>query len=289
MPDDEIDPVPKVEDPKAAVQPTETLVPPAPVIEEPKDSEGKVLQVKHSDFKKIKDEAKDKGRREAFDELDGIAREAGYSSYKEFMQAHKKIAAPTPAAPIPPKEVTVMPKQPDPKPPVTAKPAAAARATAAVADERGKMRKQWRREEKLRRETQRQLDAKEAEMGLREEIYKLGVTDVDYALHLLKQEMRVVSNRATAAGGDPVAELGKLDRKAFFDGVRKDRPYLFGERVQPATTGTNGAKPDGSDPKAPPAGQPVVEGAKAQQFDAKSATPQQVQDRLKALGLNPHM
>jgi len=278
MPDEEIDPVPKVEDPKVANQPTETLTPPAPAIEEPKDGEGKVLQVKHSDFKKIKEEAREKGRREATAELEDLALKAGWSSLEEFFQSQKKTLAPKPAAPIPPKEVTVMPKQPDPKAQV-AKPAAAATENARVAEERGKMRKQWRREEKLRRDVQRQLDAKEAEMALREEMYRLGVTDVDYGLQLLTRELR----------GKSEEEIAAFDRKVFFDGVRKDRPYLFGERVQPATTGTNGAKPDGSDPKAPPAGVQAVAAAQAAQFDAKSATPIQVQDRLRALGLNPHV
>jgi len=88
--------------------------------------------------------------------------------------------------------------------------------------------------------------------------------------------------------GKTEEELSKFDRKAFFDGIRKDRPYLFGERVQPATTGTNGAAADGSDPKTPAAGAPVVEVAKEQRFDAMKAKPEEVQARMNKLGLNPN-
>jgi hypothetical protein len=278
MPDPtENDPAPKVPDPKATVQPTDPPVI-APVGEEPSNGDGKVLQVKHSDFKRIKEEARERGRREATAELESLALVAGYDSLEEFVKAQKKPPAPqAPVQSIQPVEVPAMPKKPDPKP--AAKPTAAASENARLADERTKMRKQWRREEKLRRDVQRQLDAKEAEMALREEMYRLGVTDVDYGLRLLTREL----------AGKSEEEIAAFDRTKFFEGVRKERPYLFGERVQPATTGTNGAKPDGSDPKVPPAGAPAVEAAKTNQFDARTAKPEDVQARLKSLGLNPHM
>jgi hypothetical protein len=248
------------------------------VTEEPKDEDGKVLQVKHSDFSRIKAEAKAKGRRETIDEYEALAKKAGFSSLEEFFQQQKKIAEPPPAAPVPPKEITAMPTKPTE---TSVKPEKGAQEAARLSDERTKMRKQWRKEERARRELQRQLDAKEAEMGLREEMYQFGVTDVDYGLRLLTREL----------AGKSEEEIGAFDRKAFFETVRKERPYLFGERVTQATTGTTGATQQGGtvQPATPKPGEPAVEKAAEQQFDARKATPQQVQDRLKALGLNPHM
>src|SRR3990172_1532555 len=55
--------------------------------EEPGSQEEKVQQVKHSDFKRIKDEARVKGRREALTELDQAAVAAGFTSYADALNA----------------------------------------------------------------------------------------------------------------------------------------------------------------------------------------------------------
>lgn len=149
-----------------------------------------------------------------------------------------------------------------------------------VAEERVKMRKQWKREERQRRELQRQLDAKEAEMQLHHEMFGFGIKDVDYAHRLLVREL----------AGKSEEEIAAFNRTAFYEGLRKDKPYLFGEVTAPATTGTtDAAKANGQVPTPPPAGQPTTQAAQQQQFDARTATPAQVQERLKSLGLNPYM
>lgn len=145
-------------------------------------------------------------------------------------------------------------------------------------DERSKMRKQWRVEERRRRELQSQLDAKEAEMALREELYRAGVQDTDYALRLLTRQLE----------GKSEEEIGAFNRADFYAELRKEKPYLFGETVAPATTGTNGTKADGSAPVVPAPGGAAVDQAQRDQFDARKAKPQEISDRLRALGLNPH-
>lgn len=270
--------------PGAAAKPTETppIAEPAKpvVIEEPNGSDGKVVQVQHSDFKKIKEEAKEKGRREALAELDTVAVKYGFSSHESALEAlaalNKKPPAPEPKTAPPPTE-TQMPKPTEKKPDDRAADKAA-REAQRLADERGKLRKDWRTSQRKQRDLQRQLDAKDAEKDLIIEMTKLGVQDLDYGMRLLTREL----------AGKSEEEIKNYDRKAFFEKVRQEKPYLFGETVVPATTGTNGTKPDGSNPAAPNAAKPVVDAAQQNQFDARKATREQFEDRLKALGLNPN-
>jgi len=264
--------------------------------EPPDDQEDKVHRVKHSDFKRIKDDSRAKGKAEALSELEQAAKAAGYESLNDAMKNLKElktmlaqagtVVEPQQTTAVPPLEKTppsatetkpAMPTTPDPK---TSK--ELQRLTdenARLTEERARERKNWRAEERKRREYQRQLDAKDAEMGLREEMYQFGVTDVDYGLRLLTRELE----------GKSEDEISAFDRKAFFDGVRGQRPYLFGEKVTAATTGTNGADATGTAPAAPAPGAAAGAAAAAQQFNARDAKPTDVQARLKALGLNPHL
>lgn len=276
MPDEQ-DPT-NQETPTLEVSPKPTVTPPAlvvapPVIPEPTGDKPKVIEVPHGDFKKIKDEARSKGRTDALSELDAVAKEAGFASMADALKSLKKPANETtpPAATL---EVTpAMPKPIQPS-----KDEARLRATEAKnAEEKVRMRKQWRSEQRGRRDLQRQLDAKDAEMELREEMYTFGVKDVDYGLRLLTRELQ----------GKSEEEIGKFDRKAFFDGIRVAKPYLFGETVAPATTGTGAGGGEGA-PGTPPAGDPAAQKAAGSQFDARTAKPEDVQKRLQALGLNPH-
>lgn len=266
--------------PEAAARPTETPSPsPVPVVEEPKGGEGeKVVQLKHGDFKKIKDEARSKGRSDALTELDTAAKEQGFESWSDALKALADLKKNPPqqakTTTTPPQETT-MPKQPDKKPTTPDK---AEREANRLAEERSKMRKDLKVSERKRRDLQRQLDAKEAEKDLVLEMSQLGVQDVDYGMRLL----------ARALEGKSVEEIAKFDRKAFFEKVRQEKPYLFGEKVVPATTGTNGTNTDGSNPNAQTPKETVVKETEKKQFDATKAKPEEVQARLRELGLNPH-
>lgn len=262
-------------------QPTNGAVNAAPA-EPTGDQEEKVQQVKHSDFKRIKEEARAKGRREAAGELDDAVKAAGFSSLAEALKEIGKIRSTMSATvkePTPKPVETSQPKDPPmPKPQSKNEDDKARLETMKLQEERAKMRKQWRLEERRRRELQSQLDAKEAEMGLREELYRAGVTDVDYALRLLTRQLE----------GKSEQEMAAFKRTEFYDGLKKDKPYLFGEKVVPATTGTNGAKADGEKPQPPAPGGVAVDEAQKTQFDARTAKPQDIQKRLRELNLNPH-
>lgn len=158
-------------------------------------------------------------------------------------------------------------------------------------EDRRTLRKRWRQEEKQRRDLEAQLDAKDAEMALREECWKAGIKDVDYAIRLLTRELEGLSEE----------EIGAFDRTKFYDGLKQSKPYLFGEVVAPATTGTDGSaqKKDetkgadagaaGAAPNPPAPGSEAAKAAADQQFDARKAKPEEIQSRLRALGLNPHL
>lgn len=288
--DDEDEQKPKAGgDPAGNQQQTPTGGAPPGAPTEPKQQEEAVLQVKHGDFKKIKDEAREKGRRQALADLDEKAKAVGFTSHDDALRALAELKKTPPAAaqtatqptpPIRPKEPQPMPKttQTQPKPD-----AAADRERLRAHEDRQKMRKQWRTAEQKRRELEKKLQAKEAEMGLREECFQSGVKDVDYTIRLLTRELE----------GKTQEEIAKFDRKAFYGKLRAEKPYLFGEQVAPATTGTDPAKPAGSEtgaaPTTPAPGASTAEEASKTKFDAMKAKPEEVQARLRSLGLNPQL
>lgn len=271
-------------------QPTNGVASAAP--EEPKGGQGEgVQQVKHSDFKRIKEEQRAKGRREAIEELDAKARAAGFESHDDALKALAALKKSPPIA-----QPAARPTQPQGAPPMSNTPskkndtqaADRARAEALRAeDARKEDRKKWRQENRQRRELEAQLAAKDAEMALREECYRAGVKDVDYVIRLLTRTLE----------GKSQEEIATFDRSKFYEETRKDKPYLFGETVVAATTGTGGeVKTEGTNGQAP-AGAPAtpnpganaVDAADKKQFDARKATPAEVADRLRQLGLNPHL
>lgn len=260
-----------------------TEVPAEAAAKDQGDQQEKVQQVKHSDFKRIKEEAKAKGKAEALSELDEAAKAVGFASHADALKALAELKKSPPAKPAeptpPPKETQTMPTPPKMK---ADKDKERAEAEARrLADEQAKAaeRKRWRAEERRRRELQAALDAKDAEMGLREEMYRAGVADVDYTLRLLTRELE----------GKTEEEIAAFNRSDFYGKLRTEKPYLFGEKVAPATTGTNGTKPDGSSPAEPKPGESAKDAAASTQFNAREAKPADVQARLRALGLNPHM
>jgi len=126
--------------------------------------------------------------------------------------------------------------------------------------------------ERVTKQLQTSLDSKDAEMALRETAVASGLKDVDYGIRLLTRHLE----------GQSAEELEKFDEKAFFDTLRKDKPYLFGEVTQPATTGTGvGGAPTPLKPGAA-AGQ-VANGAHS---DARKMNAQEFQEHLRKRGLN---
>lgn len=241
-----------------------------------------VVTVPTSAMKRIKDEARAAGEAAA---LDSLAKQAGYGSHVELVNALAQLkGGGQPAAPAPQQQT-----QPTTPPPA----AAPAQPGADPLEDKRREREVGKYErmiEKLtrdntsltqkytqadaeRKKLKEDLDAKEAEMHLRELAVSTGVTDVDYALRLFNREVESKSE----------AELAKFNEKEFFSGLRATRPYLFGETVRPATTGP-GAQ--GAPPAQRP-GQVQQQAAGGGAFDARNAKPGEIQDRLRKMGITP--
>ena len=127
--------------------------------------------------------------------------------------------------------------------------------------------------ERQAKQLQRQLDAQQAEADLRLAAVRAGVQDVDYALHLLRKELR----------GKSPEELAKFDEGRWFsDELRKRAPYVFGERQEPATTGPAAA----GAPKAPPPNAAAAANGASKQVDVKKMSRQEYQEYLRKKGYN---
>lgn len=128
-------------------------------------------------------------------------------------------------------------------------------------------------ERRKRVELQRELDKRQAEMALREAAAKAGVRDIGYALHLLRDHL----------SGMPQQDLASFEEGKFFEGLRQSHPYLYGETVRPATTGTGGAPAHPSSPRPDVATQAATNGKRT---DATKLSAQEYQDLLRARGLD---
>jgi hypothetical protein len=109
-------------------------------------------------------------------------------------------------------------------------------------------------------------------MALREAAAVNGVRDIDYSLRLLQRELEGKDEQALAA----------FDEGAFFTGLRKTHPYLFGEVTVAATTGTG----VGNAPTAPKAGTVTQAQGAAGKSDARSLSSDEFQKLLRSRGLS---
>jgi hypothetical protein len=242
-----------------------------------------VVELKHSEFKGIKEQAKKKGRQQAIAELNDKAKAAGFSSIDDAFSALAKLKA-TPTNGAPSREENMADKTKTPQNQqqraangsngenrVSGKPG---REVIRLRSERDKSNRKWRQEERRRRELQKKLDAKDAEMQLREAALLAGVTDTDYAMRLLSKELQNKTEE----------ELSLFDERAYFQKLISDRPYLGKEVVVSATTGAANA-----DAPPAPTSADVQQQTEATQFNARDAKPQDLETRLKQLGLNSHL
>ena len=140
--------------------------------------------------------------------------------------------------------------------------------------EKLELRKTVRREMTKSKTLQHQLDAKEAEMHLREAAAMEGIQDVDYAIRLVTRDLEGRSDE----------EISAFDERKFFAQLRKDKPYLAGEVVRPATTGTGAAGVP-----APTAGDMKQAAAAVQQVDARKMSKQDYARHLQSRNFDPNM
>jgi hypothetical protein len=251
----------------------------APVIPEDGKQQGKNVILPSSALARIKGEQREKGKREAFALVEEKIKAAGFTSLDDAFsllgqlkkgQLHQQPSQ-QPA------------RKPDAKqPPVEG---------TQHLDEEGRVknraqyereRERWNKErsafqrkaaesDRRTREIRRKLEAKEAEIALHDAAYAVGIKDVDYAQRLLTRHVAGLDEKA----------LKSFDERAFFEGLREARPYLFGEIVRPATTGTGAGAPPSRQP-----GTVAKDAAASKQIDATKMTREEYAEHIRKLGFD---
>jgi len=230
-------------------------------------SDGKVQVLSSAAYKRLKDEARERGGREA---LESTAKENGYKSVEEMLSALKPRQTPPAERPAVREANAGSEQEPESK---TVRALHKERET--YRKELDQLRRQYDRETSKRKELQETIDAREAEMVLRESAIRTGVTDVDYALRLLTRSLE----------GKSDDELSKFEETKFFDGLKGSHPYLFREVSRPATTGTGtGSAPAGLKPE-----EAAQAAASNGRTDARNMKQDDFRKLLQARGLNVSM
>lgn len=259
-------------------------IPPPPIVAAPvepvvsetiREDRGDTVELRTSEFKSVKEKAANRGRRSERLLLNERAKELGYDSVDDLLAAmatnksEPEIEEPESEE----EEIMATPKKKPVKRQSTSEDRYKRKFEQSEKARKDAVRK-WRAGEKRRRGTQRQLAAKEAEMELREVAIQAGIKDVDYSIRLLTRHL----------SGKTEDDLASFDEQSFFSGLREDRPYLFGESVMPANTGSDPAN-SGQDPAAPGPDQTQQVEAESSQFDARKAKPEEIAKRYQELGL----
>jgi len=211
-----------------------------PVGAAPPAPQGKNVMIPQAAFDKRVEQAKRSGRTAYQAELDAAAVAKGYANHTALMAHVDGLLTRRAAAPKSPQAQPQGQASGSPPPPVPPKNRNDRQAMQQF--ERDKARAQREREQserrladeqKRRRRAERERDAIEARSNLERIAGRCGVKDVDYAIHLYTQHCQ----------GKSEDELSKMDEDKFFKELRQGHPYIFGETVVPATTGTVGAPP----------------------------------------------
>ncbi len=288
MPDE----VPNTEAVVPGADATQVATPPAPAAAAaavpPGPPAEKTMMIPTSAMKRVKEEEYAKGRQAALDQL---AKDAGYESNADLVSALAQLRTkPAAATPAPAARAAV---QPAVTPEETPEDLAATQAgqVATRGQQRAEMALQRNLEKALNERNKyansaseykkeleaarAEVDAIRAEMHLRTIAAGVGVQDVDYSIMLLTREVEKLTPEQAA----------QFDERAFFEGLRKTKPLLFGETVQPATTGVGG----GGAPKPPQPGAAVSQQAQNGRVDARKMDPKAYQDLLRARGINGHV
>ncbi len=128
------------------------------------------------------------------------------------------------------------------------------------------------------RDLQRRLDAGEARSNLEKAAITAGAKDVDY----------VVSKMIKTLEGKSAEEVKAFDEGKFFEELKTEQPYLFGETVRPATTGTgaSGAAAGGGKPAAGATGGDGGGSGKGP-ADVKKMNPKEFEEHLRKRGISP--
>lgn len=257
-----------VEAPLGATAPAESVAAKVDAVET-----SDFVQVPQSAFKKLKDDALERGRKKAQAEFEERVKAAGFSSLDDLLKAvPSKTTAKKPVASYIEDDVDDVPVQVAAEPPKKTGNAALDRERERLHRETLKLQAKLDREALRRRELQRELDAREAEMGLRQSAALAGVRDIDYAITLLERHI----------SGKDEAALAEFDERAYFSQLRASHPYLFGETVVAATAGNAAA----AAPKAPAPNAVTQQTVSSQAVDARKMNRDEYTALLRSRGLS---
>lgn len=231
-------------------------------------------------FKKIKDQARSQGERQA---LEKLAKQHGYRDVEAMNAALARRAQP--AAPQRPSGAggggnngggNNRPRDPGGAPANMNPKAAQAweRERQKILAERDASSKKAQGYEKKFRAERKRAEDRETEYALREAAITQGIKDPSYAVRLLEKHVE----------GKTEEDLKNFDEEKFFAGLREPHPYLFGETVRPANTAPDTTRPG------TPAAPTVVSGPNGPVFDArdKKVSKQEIEARLRKMGIVPH-
>lgn len=251
--------------------------------------DGSIQVLSTAAYKRMKEQAMQRGRKESENAFNEKLRSLGYSSFDELVNALNSGERQKTRS----REEDLTEELVDEQPKQTARPQQNNREAQKMANgkqqqqqsasatdrEKQILRQQAERhrqrmieEARRRRELERSLEAKEAEMAIRETAMQAGVRDIDYAVNLLARNLESKSEE----------ELAAFDEKQFFSGLRNTHPYLFGEVSRPATTGPGvGVQPAPMKP-----GTVAQTTAQNSQVDARKMNQSEFQEYLRAKGLS---
>lgn len=241
---------------------------------------GKNFIVPRDAFKRAKDEAREKGRKEA---LDSLVRELGLSSLDEFKGLLQGVKGANSGKAKQQEKSRDRDDEGHKEDRRQLKPPTAEKGN--NPDKLYREREKWQRtyetmnqklshESRQRKNLEQALEAKDAEMALMSAAFSAGIRDdicVDVAIRALTKHVENLSEQDQA----------KFDEKKFFEGLREAYPQLFGEVVRPANTGVGGSHP--SPPK--PGAMARTEAANTQK-DARKMSSSEFQEHLRSRGLN---
>lgn len=246
----------------------------------PADPPGKIVQLKTHQIGQLKREAGAAAQRK-------LAAEMGFASVDEMKAAAARLKNAPKAQPQ--QKTAAQPKPTAPQAPAAPRQSensdvlAMQRELSELRAKNEKLAREKARAERTARERQRQSLASQAESELRSIAAAEGITDLEYAIHLIRQH----------TNGMDEAKLRAFDERAYFRSLRNKYPYLFNQVQQPANTGLSdnpGAVRTSSVQIAPgeqrsqvPAPAPRQPGARV---DTSKMSPKEFQDYLRGKGIS---
>lgn len=235
---------------------------------------GGVQVLSQSAFKVMKQKERERGKKEA---MTAMAEAAGFSSVEELQKAmaglksKPQVGGGKPSGQANQSQSRNQAQQQQPSNNPHKESARLQREVQRLTEENAGLRKQLVKLDEKRKDLQQHIFAKEAEFALREVAAMQGVRDVDYAIRLFTREME----------GKSEEDLAKVDEAEFFKGLRTEHPYIFGEVVRPATTGTGTGSPP-----VPKPGEAINTTVQSNQVDARKMKPEEFREHLRQRGLS---